>query len=201
MPTKTRVVLLMHPMEWKNERCTTGRITCLNLENSEIIVGLALDSHPRLRALLDDPANFCVLVYPGEGAWNLSKGPFPTSGECAGGECAWDIGGRRLVVLLVDATWACSRSMLRESPGLLRLPRVMFEPREPSRFYIKRQPKSWCLSTLEATHELLLALEAAGLDEYPDKSRLIDAFMAMQAYQVERKKAAPMPRHLGRAGD
>jgi DTW domain-containing protein YfiP len=167
----------MHPMEWRREKCTTGRMTVLNLANSEIIPGLAFDGHPRVRELLGDPGNLCVLLYPGPGAMNLDEGGFP----------AELLGGRKLVVFLIDATWACAKVVLRESPGLLALPRLMFMPREPSRYHIKRQPASWCLSTLEATHELLLSLERAGLDRYEDKTRLIDAFMAMQAVQVARR--------------
>jgi DTW domain-containing protein YfiP len=193
MATRTRIVLLMHPMEWKRERCTTGRITCLNLANSEIIEGLSFDGHPRVRELIDDPANAPFLLYPGKDAVNLS------ASALAGTELGGRIAGRAPVVFLIDATWACSKVVLRESPGLLRLPRVMFEPSEPSRFYIKRQPQKWCLSTLEATHELLLALEAAGLDSYPDKTRLIAAFMKMQAYQAERAANAGSPRYRAKS--
>lgn len=189
MPTRTRIVLLMHPMEWKNERCTTGRLACLNLEKSEIIQGIAFDDHPRVRALADDPANFACLVYPGPGAISLSRrGSASPLGP--GGELGPRMAGRDLVVFLIDATWACSRTILRRSPGLMRLPRLMFEPREPSRWYIKRQPEAWCLSTLESVHELLLALEEAGLDAYPDKTRLLDVFARMQAYQAACAAAA-----------
>lgn len=187
METRTRIVLLMHPMEWKNERCNTGRLTSLNLANSEIIPGLAFGENPRYRALVDDPDNYCCLLYPGKDSVNLSKEGFPPGLP----------GERRLVVFLIDATWACSKAVLRESPCLLKLPRLMFTPSEPSRYYIKRQPASYCLSTLEATHEILLALEGAGLDSYPDKERLIDVFMRMQAYQAERAEAARRPRYLG----
>jgi len=65
----------------------------------------------------------------------------------------------------------------------------MFTPANVSRWIIKRQPDPVCLSTLETVHELLMALEAAGLDSYPDKTRLLEAFAAMQAVQVERAKA------------
>lgn len=190
METRTRVVLLMHPMEWKREKCTTGRLTCLNLSNSEIIQGIAFDGHSRVRELLDDPANYPVLLYPGEGAMNVTEGGFPRT----------ELRGRRLVVFLVDSTWACARSVIRSSPGLMRLPRLMFTPREKSRWVIKRQPADYCLSTLEATHELLLALEAAGLDVYPDKGRLLSAFAAMQAVQVEKAARNGVPRYLAREG-
>ncbi len=88
------------------------------------------------------------------------------------------------MVFLIDATWNCARTMVNRSPSLLRLPRLSIEPGSPSRFVIKRQPAPWCLSTLEATHELLLALDAAGLDAYPDKQRLLCAFDAMQDFQL-----------------
>ncbi len=188
MRTRTRIVLLMHVKEWRREKCATGRLTCLNLENSEIIPGVAFDGEPRVRELIEDPGNFCALLYPGPGAIDLSSERLPPD----------FLGGRRLVVFLVDATWSCSRTVLRASPGLLRLPRLMFTPKEKSRFVIKRQPAPWCLSTIEATHELLLALEAAGLDDYPDKTRLLDVFAAMQEPQLRLSAAAGRPRFVPR---
>jgi len=183
MPTRTRIVLLMHLKEWRREKCATGRLTCLNLENSEIIPGIRFDEEPRFVSLVEDPGNFPVLLYPGPGSFDLSAGGFP----------AEELGSRRLVVFLVDATWSCSRSVLRESRRLGALPRLMFTPAEPSRFVIKRQPAPGCLSTIEAVHELLLALEGAGLDAYPDKGRLLAAFDAMQRTQIERARTAGRP--------
>ena len=40
-----------------------------------------------------------------------------------------------LLVLLLDATWSCARKMLKLSPSLQRLPRIMFTPSAPSRFF------------------------------------------------------------------
>lgn len=184
MRTRTRIVLLMHPMEWRREKCTTGRLTCLNLENSEIIPGLRFDDNHRYRELIDNPDNYPVLLYPGPTARDLSKGDFPAA----------DLGARRLVVFLIDSTWACSKVLLRDNPGLLELPRVKFTPTQPSRYVIKRQPSPDYLSTIEATHELLLALERSGLDEYPDKERLLATFFAMRDYQLERLKTDYQPR-------
>jgi DTW domain-containing protein YfiP len=180
MPTRTRIVLLMHPKEYRHQKCTTGRLTCLHLANSEIIPGIRFDDDERYRALVDDPGSLAVLLYPGKDAVRLD----------AGGSCDLALDGRRLVVFLVDATWRGARSIVKQSPSLLRLPRLAIEPCTPSRFTIKRQPAPWCLSTLEAVHELLLALEAAGLDEYPDKERLLGAFHAMQDFQVRQSARA-----------
>jgi len=180
METRSRIVLLMHPMEYRHQKCTTGRLTCLNLANSEIIPGERFDDNPRVRALTGDPGNYPVLLYPGEGAMRIHDGGFPASA----------LGNRNLVVFLIDATWSCARKMARLSPSLLRLPRLMIDPCAPSRFTIKRQPAPWCLSTLEATHELLLSLEAGGVDVYPDKDRLLAAFDAMQDFQIRSITAA-----------
>lgn len=175
MATRTRFVFLMHPKEFKQEKAGTGRLTHLCLPNSEIVMGVELDGHPRLVELLADPDNHCVLLYPGPEARNLSRGELKPE----------DLGGRRLVVFLLDATWACARKMLRVSPSLQRLPRVMFTPTAPSRYVIKQQPQDGCLSTLEATHEMLLALELGGLDTYVDREQLLGLFDRMQRFQIE----------------
>ena len=188
MPTRTRIVLLMHLQEAHHQKCNTGLLTCLNLANSEIVTGLGFDDEPRVRALIDDPGNFPVLLYPGAGALRAEdalQGP------------SW-LGGKRLVVFLLDGTWSCARKSFRDSPRLQRLPRLALTPRVPSRWVIKRQPHPWCLSTIEATHELLLALEEAGLDSYPDKTRLLATFEAMQKIQVERATREGNPRFLRR---
>jgi DTW domain-containing protein len=188
METRTRIVLLMHPKEFRYQKCTTGRLTCLNLSNSEIIPGIGFDDNSRVRELIADPGNYPALLYPGEGAISIHDGGFRAS----------VLDGRRLVVFLVDATWHCSRKIVRESPSLQRLPRLLIRPGRPSRFTIKRQPAPWCLSTLEATHELLLALEAGGLEAYPDKCRLLNVFNAMQDFQVRQieKAAVRFPHHV-----
>lgn len=174
MATRTHFVFLMHPKEWKQEKAATGRLTHLCLTNSVIHVGIGFDEHPEVQRLIADPQNFPVLLYPGRSALNLS------SGELGGDTLA----GRRLVVLLLDATWSLGRKMLRLSPSLQRLPQIMFTPAAPSRYVIKQQPHPGCLSTLEATHELLLALQHSGLDTYSRPAQLLDLFARMQEFQL-----------------
>lgn len=175
MPTKTKFVFLMHPKEFKEEKAGTGRLTHLCLSNSEIHMGVEFDRDERVQALIADPNNFPVLLYPGASARNLSRG------ELRGEE----IGSRQLVVFLLDATWSGARKMLRLSPSLQRLPRIMFSPSGPSRFVIKQQPKEGCLSTLEATHELLVALDRTGFDRYTLPDQLLQLFERMQNYQIK----------------
>jgi DTW domain-containing protein YfiP len=175
MATRTRFVFLMHPKEFKEEKAGTGRLTHLCLPNSELHMGTGFDGDESVQALIADPGQHCVLLYPGVEAHNLSDGPLP----------AGDLAGRQLVVFLLDATWSGARKMLRLSPSLQRLPRVMFTPSVPSRYIIKQQPQAGCLSTLEAVHELLLVLARQGLDEYPDPAQLLGHFDRMQRFQME----------------
>ena len=178
MATRTRFVFLMHPKEYKQEKAATGRLTHLCLTNSELHMGIGFDEHESVQALLHDPKNFPVLLYPGRNALNLSNSAVPAPTFTS------QLHGRQLVVLLLDATWALGRKMLKLSPSLQRLPRIMFTPSAPSRYVIKQQPQAGCLSTLEATHELLLALQRAGLDDYPLPDQLVGLFHRMQDFQL-----------------
>lgn len=175
METRTRFVFLMSPKEFKEEKAGTGRLTHLCLSNSELHMGKGFEGDEAVQVLLADPANYCVLLYPGREAKNLTTGDFDPAG----------LAGRRLVVFLLDATWGGARKLLRLSPSLQRLPRIMFTPTTPSRYIIKQQPQEGCLSTLEAVHELLLVLERTGLDRYPDPGQLIAVFHRMQDFQMK----------------
>ena len=176
MATRTKFVILMHPDEHKRVRANTGRLTHLCLADSELHLGIGFDDHEAVQALINNPANYPVLLYPGRESRDLSKGELHAA----------DLGGRRLVVFLLDATWRKVRPMLRTSLTLQRLPRIMFSNAAPSRYVIKKQPEPGCLSTLEATHELLLALDRSGLDTYGQPEQLLSLFQRMQDFQIRR---------------
>ena len=193
MPTRTRFVFLMHPKEFKEEKAGTGRLTHLCLPNSEIHMGTGFDGDEAVQALIADPMNHPVLLYPGKEALNLSEAG---SGELGAGSSEnsrigsalqalrSQLADRQLLVFLLDATWSGARKMLRLSPSLQRLPRIMFTPSAPSRYIIKQQPVEGCLSTLEAVHELLAVLERTGLDRYPEPAQLLGLFQRMQDFQI-----------------
>jgi DTW domain-containing protein YfiP len=184
MATRTKFVFLMHPKEFKREKAATGRLTHLCLSDSVIYMGVGFDEHPQVQALIADPKNYPVLLYPGPEARNLSQGDLARD----------ELGDRRLVVFLLDSTWNGARKMLNASPSLKRLPRIMFTAAAPSRYVIKQQPQEGCLSTLEATHELLVALERSGLDSYPLPEQLLGLFQRMQDFQI---KCASDPNRTG----
>jgi len=175
LETSTRFVLLMHPKEFKREKAGTGRLAHLSLPNSEIQVGVEFDHHPAVQRILADATHQVVLLYPGKEATNLSDPTvnldLPT--------------GRRLVVLILDATWSCARKMLKLSPSLQRLPRVMFTPSAPSRYVIKQQPLAGCLATIESVYEVIVALNRRGREAVAEPEQLLALFDRMQQRQID----------------
>ena len=114
----------MHPLEHRQIKLNTGRLTHLCLADSELYVDATFDEHKAVQALIHDPDNYPVLLYPGKDARDLSKGELRAA----------DFSGRRLVVFLLDATWRLVRPMLRYSRSLQQLPKIMFSNAAPSRF-------------------------------------------------------------------
>ena len=94
MPTRTKFVSLMHPYEFKRVKANTGRLTHLCLTESAIHMGIGFDADETVQALINDPQNYPVMLYPTSGARDLSKGELHAA----------DFAGRRLVVFLLDAT-------------------------------------------------------------------------------------------------
>jgi DTW domain-containing protein YfiP len=142
------LVLLQHPNE-RRSTVTTARMTHLFVRGSRIIEGASFASHAQVDALLADPTRHCVVLYPG-----------PTSVDV--GTPEWRVpAGKRLLVFVLDGTWSTAAKMLRMSPNLQALPQIRFTPTRESEYGFKKQPRAECLSTLEAVHDLLEALEPA----------------------------------------
>ena len=63
----------MHPMEYRKEKNGTGRMTNLQLENSEIIVGVDFTNNKRVNEILESKRGNTFLLYPGKDSFNLSE--------------------------------------------------------------------------------------------------------------------------------
>lgn len=183
--TRTRFIILMHPREFKRQRTGTGRVTRQSLLNSEILMGIDFTHHEALNQVLEDDSFFPVLLFPGETVVNLSSQQLP---ELAN--------QRRLLVIILDATWAGARKMLRSSANLLRLPRITFDFHDESRFLIKRQPKTFCLSTIEATYRLLDVLKHHGYETlHEEHHALMQTLDAIVKFQLACETDPKLPSH------
>jgi DTW domain-containing protein YfiP len=173
--TKTRFIILMHPKEYRKEKNGTGRMTKLQLENSEIIVGVDFTNNNRVNEILAKAKSCSFLLYPGKESFNLSVSK--------GSEINSFLGNTPHLFLL-DGTWPCARKMLKLSKNLQKLKRVSFDNKIKSKFIIKQQPESLCLSTIESVYTVLNLLKEGDLEQCETKDFLIP-FEKMIEHQVE----------------
>ncbi len=155
--TQTRFVILMHPKEYKKEKVGTGRVTHLSLKNSEIIVGVDFTEDKRVNELL--LSSNCFLLYPGRKSISLSS------------KDTRDYFDKKdNTIFIIDGTWACAKKMMRKSVNLHNLTRISFDSNIKSKFDIKHQPESYCLSTMESVGEVLKGLKNLNIENIEEKS-------------------------------
>jgi DTW domain-containing protein YfiP len=171
-----QVVLLQHPKERKNS-IGTARFTHLTLSNSRLIAGSEFETDPAVNLLLGDAENYCVVLFPGPSSVNISdhRDEFVSSIPAK-----VDGTPRRLVVFVIDGTWAHAKGMIRRSLRLAELPRISFTVSEPSNYRVRKQPHEYCLSTVEAVAKLVKILDP----RMPAES-LIETFGKMVEWQIE----------------
>lgn len=142
-------VILIHPIEIKRRRLTTGRMAHLTLLGSHLIMGQVYTHDDRVNALLADPTRNCVMLYPGKRSANLSIMPIEARSELRRDPT------RRLTIFVIDGTWATAKKTVNQSLNLLHLPRICFTPPGPSNFRVRKQPNGECYSTIEAIHHTI----------------------------------------------
>jgi len=162
----------MHPKELRKVKNGTGHLTHLSLPNSQLYIGIDFHQDSRINALTADPDKRCYLLYPGEESLDISV-------NSLGEE------GKETVVFVLDATWACSKKMLRLSRNLQKLPRITFPFETPSDFEIKEQPCEQCLSTIESVARVLGHLAVQGEEAVSQEAleAFLHPFRTMNAYQ------------------
>ncbi len=173
--TNTRFIILMHPKEYKKEKNGTGFMTKLQLKNSEIIVGVDFTQNKRVNEILTKENNSSFLLYPGEDNFNLSTRKSSETKSFIGNNAN---------IFILDGTWPCARKMLKLSKNLQKLRRVSFDNKIKSKFIIKQQPESLCLSTIESVFTVLKLLKKGEVENCDTKHFLLP-FEKMIEYQVE----------------
>ena len=175
--TGVKFVFLMHPKEAKRQRTGTGRIAHAGLINSEIIVGIDFTKNTRLCELLSDEQYFPMLLYPGEDAWTADKAGF-----------AQAVGGKKLLVIVIDSTWFCSHKMIQYSTNIMALPKLSFSGSYRSIFTFKREPRPEYISTIESCYYLVKELQAASMvDASVNVEGLMTAFKEMIKFQLQKE--------------
>jgi DTW domain-containing protein YfiP len=174
----------MHPKEARKVKLGTGRLTHLCLKNSEILQGVDFTEDERVNHLIEDPAFYPLILYPGENSTDISEFHFP--------DCIPD--QKKILVFAIDASWPLAKKMLRESHNLQALPKIHFRPQGPSRYVIKKQPHEYCLSTIESVYFLLEVLDKSGIEKCRGQHRfLLDSLDYVCRLQLECTKDASLP--------
>ncbi|MBX7149042.1 DTW domain-containing protein [bacterium] len=165
-------VILIHPIENKR-KIATGRMAHLCLKNSRLITGHDYSDNIEVNKIITDPQNDCFLLYPGNEACDLSvlvKKEEKT---------------KQKVIFVVDGTWATAKKTVKLSRNLQQLPTICFTPPKPSSFRIRKQPKPYCYSTIEAIHHILDYFEPKGDREGKPHDILLTLFNRMVEQQIE----------------
>jgi DTW domain-containing protein YfiP len=175
--TGIKFVFLMHPKEAYKQKTGTGRLASLTLIDSEIIIGVDFTLNNRLNFLISGKGEaaqyFPVVLYPSSDAYFTDTPEFRNA-----------IGGKKLLIILIDATWYLAQKMIKLSTNLHPLPKLSFKKEYRSQFFIKVQPSPECLSTIESSYYLIDELKAAAIvNPTIDQSGLMKIFHQMVKFQ------------------
>lgn len=154
-------------------RVATGRMAHLCLRGSTLIEGIQFSGHAKIREIVSNPENHCVILYPGRNSVDLSS---------AGSSFVPE--GKKLVVFVIDGTWATAGRMIR-SEDLRGLPSVSFSLVARSRFRVRKQPAAECLSTIEAIHRTIDLLGTTS--EHDSLLKVFDRMVEFQLGFTESK--------------
>ena len=162
----------------------TARMAHLSLVGSRLVEGVHFDDDPRVADLFAGDDSTAIL--------------FPD--DCARPFEAWQAKPpKRLVVL--DGTWSQAKKLLTSNPRLAALPKLSFQPAEPGRYRIRKEPTDQHLSTIEATAAVLGALEG-DVDAYRALLQPFDAMVETQLGFLDRAGRDPSgsaSRHASRS--
>lgn len=151
--------LLMHAYE-PLKPTNTGRLIADCLPDTRAFVWARTEVDPALLAVLADPRYQPYVVFPGEYA--LPEQPVCRSINPEG--------GRRPLLIILDATWTQARKMFRKSPYLASLPVLSLHTERLSRYRLRRSSRDDHLCTVEVAAACLElageALVAQQLDDY-----------------------------------
>lgn len=172
--TNTQFIILMHPKEYRKTKNGTGYFTHRSLSNSQVFIGIDFTKHEVINEIINDKNNNCYILYPDEKSIKLNTTNIKEQGKTN-------------VIFIIDATWPCSKKMLRVSKNLESLPKISFEHTKHSAFKIKTQPNAYCLSTIESTLCILELLNYHGIESISQKELdgFLNPFEKMVEYQVQ----------------
>jgi len=157
------VLILQHPQE-KKSALATAAVTRAALKRAALVVGL---SWPNLAGALGrsaDPKRWAVLYLGSTRPAALGREREVVALDRRGAPAADQVAILQALdgVVVLDGTWKEAKTLWWRNPWLLKLHRLVLNPRRPSRYgRLRREPRREALSTLEAVALLLKHLDGA----------------------------------------
>ncbi|AXH10023.1 hypothetical protein CP960_00345 [Malaciobacter halophilus] len=157
--TNIKFVILMHPKEYRKTKNTTGKLTNLQLINSEIHIGIDFTYNNKINSYINNYE--CFILYPSQNSICLNTTSIKSN--------------KKQLIFIIDSTWSCSKAMLKKSKNLQRLPKISFKSTKESKYSFKTQPQKYCLSTIESTKEVLSLLNKHKIENIAQEK--LDSFL------------------------
>jgi DTW domain-containing protein len=155
------VLILQHPAE-KREVLATAAAACAALRRAALVVGLSWPNLTHALGRPADPRQWAALYLGSARPASfglereiivLDRTGVPTADQ---DEMLRGLEG----VVLLDGSWSEAKTLWWRNPWLLRLRRLVLNPRHRSRFgRVRREPRREALSTIEAAALLLKHLD------------------------------------------
>lgn len=153
---RTRVIVVMHHRELK-----------LTTNTAQLAAGALPDCEIRIRGDLARPMSSdgmtvegreSLLLFPSEDAVELTP-------EFVAGL------GRDVILVVPDGSWRQARKVPTREPSVAGMKRVKLPPGGPSRYFLRREPNEWSVSTFEAI------ARALGVLEGPERGPVVQALL------------------------
>ncbi len=194
MATRLRVVVLQHPQE-DDEALGTARLVTLTLPNADIRVGLSWASLDHALGTTNAARDRWAVLAAAKLSVELPDAVKSDRVVVVGRD-----GSVRPLdkhglegILVLDGTWSQAKTLWWRNAWLLKLPRIVMTPREPSMYgRLRKEPRRDYVSTLEAIADVLPALGEP--EEVRDNlRRLLRTLLqrARDAAQIQRQRGSP----------
>lgn len=184
LENRIRVIVLQHPQE-PDKVLGTATLLVRALENAELKVGLSWRSFRAVAGESAVPGEWAVLylgakgnVFPREVNFASKKGEpiaerFPLKG-----------------IVVLDGTWSQAKALWWRNPWLLKLKRIVIQPKAPSLYgRLRKEPRREAVSTLESVAIALGDLDPKGSQI---REHLFSSFQAMlNLFRNQKKSNSP----------
>jgi DTW domain-containing protein len=160
LPTRTRVVLLLHQLE-DRKPTNTGRFALRCLPNSELAVRGRLGGVGPVRDAVQAPDTREVPRWLARAAQPVLLFPHPEAVPLA----TFRDSDLPTTLIVPDGTWSQAIRARRRVPGLADVPCACLPPGLVSTYRLRREPRPGRLSTLEAIAHALGVLESQAVAE------------------------------------